>query len=309
MRRWTMSDVSVRNALLLAMGVVAVSFSAVFIREAHAPALTIALYRNAIAAAMVLPVALVRRREELRGLKRGQVAIAVGSGALLAAHFATWIASLSYTTIAASVVLVTASPILVAAASARLFGERVGRTAFVGILVGLAGAAIVSGGDLFVLSARAFGGDLLAIAGAVAAGGYFVAGRRLRRDVSLLTYVALVYTTCALLLFPSALLAGAPLSGFPARTWGLFVLMALVPQMLGHTVFNYLLKDVSATVVAVSIMGEPVGSTLLALAFFGEVPPWTALAGGLLLLGGIYAAVTAPGRERRRLPQTVTPLE
>jgi len=237
------------------------------------------------------------------------VAIAVASGALLAIHFGTWIASLSYTTIAASVVLVTASPILVAAASARLFDERVGRTALVGIVAGLAGAAIVSGGDLFVLSARAAGGDLLAVAGAVAAGGYFVAGRRLRRDLSVLTYVALVYTTCAILLWPSALVAGARLTGFPARTWGLFVLMALVPQMLGHTVFNYLLKDVSATVVAVSIMGEPVGSTLLALAFFGEVPPWTAVVGGLLILAGIYVAVTARGRERRRAVQAVTPLE
>src|SRR5438477_7215871 len=223
---------SVRNALLLAMGVVAVSFSAIFIREAHAPALTVALYRNAFATAIVVPLALARRREELRRLTPRQVAIALGSGALLAVRFATWIASLSYTTIAASVVLVTASPILVAAASSAMFGERVGRTAFAGILVGLAGAAIVSGGDLFVLSARAAGGDVLALAGAVAAAGYFVAGRRLRRDVSLLTYVALVYSTCALLLWPAALVAGARLTGFPARTWALFVLMAAVPQML-----------------------------------------------------------------------------
>ena len=190
----------------------------------------------------------------------------------------------------------TASPILVAAASSAMFGERVGRTAFAGILVGLAGAAIVSGGDLFVLSARAAGGDVLALAGAVAAAGYFVAGRRLRRDVSLLTYVALVYSTCALLLWPAALVAGARLTGFPARTWALFVLMAAVPQMLGHTVFNYLLREVSATVVAISIMGEPVGSTLLALAFFGEVPPWTAVAGGVLILAGIYVAVTVQAR-------------
>ena len=301
---------SIRNAALLTTGVIAVSFSAIFIREAHAPALTVALYRNAFSAALVVPVALARRRRELRTLTRGQVVIALGSGALLAVHFGTWIASLSYTTIAASVVLVTASPILVAAASARLFGERTGRTALIGILAGVVGAAVVSGGDLFVLSPRAAGGDLLAVAGAVAAAGYFVAGRRLRQDVSLLTYVALVYTTCAMLLWPAALISGARLTGFPARTWGLFVLMALVPQMLGHTVFNYLLRDVSATVVAISIMGEPVGSTLLALAFFGEVPPWTAVAGGALILAGIYVAVTAQGRERRRTAEpALTPLE
>jgi drug/metabolite transporter (DMT)-like permease len=291
------------------MGVVAVSFSAILVREARAPALTVALYRNAFAVAMVVPLAIALRRDEIRSLGRRQLGIAVASGAFLAAHFATWIASLSYTTIAASVVLVTASPILVAAASSRLFGERVGRTALVGILAGVAGAAVVSGGDLFVLSPRAAGGDLLAVAGAVTAGGYFVAGRRLRQEVSLLTYVALVYTTCTVLLLPAALVTGSRLTGFPAKTWGLFVLMAVVPQMLGHTVFNYLLKDVSATVVAISLMGEPVGSTLLALAFFGEVPPWTAVLGGLMILAGIYVAVTAAGRDHRRELQPVTPLE
>ncbi len=297
----------VRHAALLAMGVVAVSFSAIFIRLAHAPAVSIAFYRNGFAAALVVPLAVARRRPELRALTGRQGLILTASGGLLAVHFATWIASLSYTTIAASVVLVTASPILVAVASSVLFGERVARRAIAGILVGLAGAAIVSGGDLIVVSGRAAGGDLLAVAGAVAAAGYFVAGRRLRQDLSLLTYVATVYATCALLLWPAAVLSGARLTGFPAKTWGLFVLMALVPQMLGHTVFNYLLKDVSATVVAISIMGEPIGSTLLALAFFGETPPWTAVLGGLLLLAGIYVAVTAEGRARRRQP--VTPLE
>jgi drug/metabolite transporter (DMT)-like permease len=297
----------VRHALLLAMGVVAVSFSAIFIRLAHAPAVSVAFYRNAFAAALVVPLALARRRPELRVLTGRQRLIATASGALLALHFATWIASLSYTTIAASVVLVTASPILVAVASSVFFGERVARRAIAGILIGLAGAAIVSGGDLIVVSARAACGDLLAVAGAIAAAGYFVAGRRLRQDLSLLTYVAAVYATCALLLWPAAILSGAKLTGFPAKTWGLFLLMALVPQMLGHTVFNYLLKDVSATVVAISVMGEPIGSTLLALAFFGEAPPWTAVLGGLLLLVGIYVAVTAQGRTRRRQP--VTPLE
>jgi len=300
---------SPRNGALLAMGVAAVSFSAIFIRLAHAPALSVALYRNAFAAAMVVPLALITRREELRRIRRGQAWIAVGAGALLAVHFATWIASLSYTTIAASVVLVTASPILVAGASWAAFDERVTRTAVAGILIGLAGAAIVSGGDLLVVSARAAAGDALALAGAAAAAGYFVAGRKLRQEVSLLTYVALVYSTCAILLWPAALVAGVRLTGFPAKTWGLFVLMAVVPQMLGHTVFNYLLKDVSATVVAIAIMGEPVGSTLLALVIFGESPPWPALLGGVLLLAGVYVALTAEGRTRRAGRQPVTPLE
>lgn len=301
---------SFRNGVLLAIGVVAVSFAAIFIRYAEAPALTIAFYRQAIAALIVVPLALARRRGELRGLTRAQLVLAVMSGALLALHFATWIPSVKLTTIAASVVLVTSSPIFVAAGSRALFGERITSVAMGGILVGLIGAAVISGGD-FAVSTRALAGDLLALAGAVAAAGYFLAGRRLRQDISLLAYVAVVYATCAVFLLPVAVVGGARLTGFDGQTWVMFVLLALIPQTLGHTIFNYVLKDVSATVVVISIMGEPIGSTLLAVAFFGEVPPWTAVAGGALILAGIYVAVTAQARPRRTVEPApaVTPLE
>ena len=287
-----------RHALLLALAVVAVSFSAIFIRVADAPALTIAFYRTAMAASVALPMAAVRHRKELRGLSRRQVAIAAASGGLLALHFATWITSLSFTSVAASVVLVTTSPIFVAAGGRALFGDRVGPAVLAGIALGLAGAVIVSGGD-FTVSARAAGGDLLALAGAVAAAGYFLAGQRLRAEISLLTYVGVAYTTCTALLLPAVLLSRAPLTGFSGKTWAMFLLLAAVSQGVGHTVFNYLLRDVPATLVAITIMGEPVGSTLLALAFFGEVPPWTAVLGGVLILVGIYVATVGAGRSRR----------
>ena len=265
------------------------SFSAIFIRLAEAPGLTIALYRNVFAGAVVAVLMAARRREELRGVTGPQLRIAVLSGLLLALHFATWIPSLELTTVAASVTLVTASPIVVAALGRLLFGERVSRRTLVGVVVGMAGAALISGGDVAV-SARAAAGDALAFAGAVAAAGYFVAGRRLRRDLSLTTYVGIVYSVCAVALLVVALVARVPLAGFDARTWVMFLLLALVSQLFGHTAFNHLLKDVDATVVAVAVMGEPVGSTLLALMFFGEVPPWTAVVGGCLVLVGIYVA-------------------
>jgi drug/metabolite transporter (DMT)-like permease len=293
---------SPRQVVWLVVGIVAVSFAVIFIREARAPALAIAFYRNAMAAAVLLPLAALRRRDELLGLSRRRLAVAAMAGALLALHFALWIPSVKLTTIAASVVLVTSSPIFVAAGSRALFGERVAPAAVAGILLGLFGAAVVSGGDVRV-SSRAVAGDLLALGGAVAVAGYFLAGRRLRPDVSLLTYVGVVYAACALLLLPVCLLSGSRLSGYDGRTWAMLALLAIVPQGIGHTVFNYLLRDVSATVVAVSVMGEPIGSTLLALAFFGEVPPWTAVLGGLLILAGIYLAVTAEGRARRRLQE------
>jgi drug/metabolite transporter (DMT)-like permease len=285
------------DAPLLVLGVVAVSFSAILIREAHAPSLTIALYRNAIATALLLPVALTRHRAELRALDRRQLGLSLASGAMLAVHFGTWIPSLSYTTVAASVVLVTTQPVWTALGGWLLYGERLRPRALTGVAVTMAGAAVISGGDV-ALSGRAAFGDLLALTGAVAGGAYFLIGRNLRQDLSLVPYVTLVYATCSLLLLPVVLLSGAAISGFPAKTWLMFLLLALVPQIMGHTVFNYLLRFMDPTVVAIAIMGEPVGATLLALAFYGEVPPWTAVAGGVVVLAGIYVAISAQGRWR-----------
>jgi drug/metabolite transporter (DMT)-like permease len=293
---------SPRHLALLALGVVAVSFAAVLIRSADAPALSVAFYRNAMAAAVLLPAGLILHREEFRSLGRREVLTALLAGALLAAHFGTWIPSVTLTTIAASTVLVTTQPLWVALAGHLWFGERVVRTAVLGIAVAFAGAALVSGGDFGLLSGRALLGDALALIGAITAAGYYLAGRRLRRTVSLLTYVGIAYTTCAVLLVPAMLVSGAPFGGFDAGSWWAFLGLAAGPQILGHTAFNYLLRYVDATVVAVAIMGEPVGASLLALAVFGEVPPWSAVAGGALILAGIFIAVTA---QARRVPAAV----
>jgi drug/metabolite transporter (DMT)-like permease len=288
------------NYALLAAGVTAVSFSAIFIRLAHAPAMTMAFWRNLIATAMVVPVAVAVHREAFRALSRRDVVVATVSGALLAGHFATWIPSLRYTTVAASTVLVTTAPVWVAAASAWL-GERVTPATAVGIGVALAGAVVVSGGDLGV-SGRAVYGDVLAFLGAVLAAGYFLIGRRLRQRLPLLVYVSIVYATCTVVLVPVMAVSGSGFTGFPATTWGLFVLMALVPQIMGHTVFNFLLRDLDPTVVTVGIMGEPVGASLLALAFFGEVPQWATVVGGALILAGIYVGITAQARREVPIP-------
>ena len=275
----------------LAGGVAAVSFSAIFIRLAHAPALAMAFWRNVIATALLAPVALLRHRPQFRAMSRGEVLVAGSAGVLLAGHFATWIPSLRYTTVAASTVLVTAAPVFTAMA-ARWTGERVSGRTWAGIAVALAGAMVVSGGDVTV-SGRAVFGDLLATLGAVFAAGYFLIGRSLRRRLPLLVYVTVVYATCAAVLGIVMAAGGTAFTGYPTGTWGLFVLMALLPQILGHTVFNYLLRDLDPTVITVGIMGEPVGASLLALAIFGEVPGWWTAVGGALILAGIYVAVHA----------------
>jgi drug/metabolite transporter (DMT)-like permease len=290
-----------RHLALLALGVVAVSFSAIFIRLADAPALSIAFWRNAIGAGILLPLAIRRHRDELRRLTGTQWATAILSGALLAAHFATWIPSLDYISVGASTVLVTTQPVWVAVIG-RALGRRVDARALLGIALSLAGAVVIFGPDLGSPDAR---GDALALIGAITASGYLLAGQNLRAEVSLLTYVGIAYTVCAVGLAVVVAVAGEPFVGFPATTWLLFLAMALGPQILGHTVFNYLLSDVDPGVISIAITAEPVGSTLLALLFFGELPPWTAIAGGVLILAGI--AVTVRAQERAVVPEV--PLE
>ncbi|MBI3647411.1 MAG: DMT family transporter [Actinobacteria bacterium] len=248
-----------------------------------------AFYRNALAVAILVPAALALHRDELRGLSRGQWAAAVASGALLAAHFALWIPSLSFISVGASTVLVTTQPVWVALLG-RFLGERIEGRTLLGAGLSVAGALAIFGGDLGSSNLR---GDSLALGGAAAAAGYYLAGRSLRRRVSLLTYVAICYSTCAAILAIAVAAAGQPFAGFPPKVWVLFVLMALGPQIMGHTVFNYLLSDVPAPVIATAITAEPIGATLLALAFFAEVPPWTALVGGALILSGIAVTVRA----------------
>jgi drug/metabolite transporter (DMT)-like permease len=284
-----------RNAALLVLGVLAVSISAPLIRLADAPPLAVAFYRNLFAAAVLLPIVAARHRHEVRALGRGDAGGLVLAGALLALHFATWIPSVTLTTVAASTVLVTTQSVWAAAGSRLFFGERIPGPAIAGIAVALAGSVVISGAD-FAVSAQAFVGDLLALAGAVTAAGYLLVGSRLRRRLSLPTYAGIVYATCAALLLPAILLTGTPLAGFEPKVWLMFGLLALGPQILGHTVFNYLLREVDATIVAVAIMGEPVGASLLALVLFGEVPTVAALLGGALILVGIYVAVTAQAR-------------
>jgi drug/metabolite transporter (DMT)-like permease len=290
-----------RHAALLVLGVVAVSTSAPMIRLADAPPLAVAFYRTAFAAAVLLPVATVGRRRELGRLGRGDLAALAVAGGLLAAHFAAWIPSVSLTTVAASTVLVTSQPVWAAAGGRLLFGERIAGAAVAGIGLALAGAGLISGFD-FALSARAFAGDLLALLGAVTAAGYLLTGQRLRQRLSLPAYAGVVYGVCALLLMAAMLVTDTAVTGYEPRVWLLFGLMAAGPQILGHTVFNYLLREVDATVVAVAIMGEPVGASLLALGLFGEVPPVSATFGGALILAGIYVAVRAQSRRRQVAP-------
>jgi len=290
-----------RQAGLLAIGVVVVSFAAPLIRLADAPPLAIAMYRNLFATAILLPLALVLKRGELRSLRRSDVMALGGAGVLLAVHFASWVPSVTLTTVAASTVLVSTQP-LWSAVFARLFlGDRIRRAVAIGIGVALAGAVVISGFD-FTLSTRAFAGDLLALTGAAAVAGHRIVALGPRRRMSLLPLVAVMYGVCAVVLLVVVLVSGTRATGFEAETWLWMALLALGPQVIGHTLFNLLLRDVDPTVIAVAIMGEAVGATLLALALFGEIPSAGAIAGGALLLVGIFVAVRGQSRRAVEAP-------
>lgn len=286
--------------LVLAGGLVAISFSAILVRLAQdeAPSLVIAAGRLTIAGLILLPPALLRRRRELAALAPADWRLAFVSGFFLAIHFAAWISSLAFTSIATSTVLVTTSPLWVGLASPFVLGERVGRRLKIGIALALIGSILISldAGDGGA-GRQPLLGNGLALVGALGASVYFLIGRRLRPRLSLLSYTAVVYGTAALFLLAFALAAGLSPFGYSPATYGLIVLMALFPQLLGHTAYNWALAFLPAAFVIVTLVSEPIGATILAILFFGaaEVPGPATIAGGLIILLGIVIAA----REQR----------
>jgi drug/metabolite transporter (DMT)-like permease len=278
---------------ILALGVVAVSTAALFIREADAPALVIATYRLTIASLPLLLLAAVQRRPVLPG-DRTNLGLTLLAGACLALHFAFWIASVQQTSIITSVVLVTAQPLFVALASSFLLRERVTGGAWLGIAIAAAGAAVMVADDLGQ-DTDTLVGDLFAILGAVFAAAYFLIGRRLRAaGTSWLSYVTLAYSTSAVVLIAMAAIAGETFLGYSARTYGFLVLLALVPQLIGHTALNRSLGYLPAVAVTIAVLGEPVGATVLGAIFLDELPNALEIAGAALILCGVYVGLRTP---------------
>ena len=287
--------------LVLAAGVLVVSTASILIRLAQAegvPSLTIAAVRLGLAALVLVPLAALRSHRELSALSRRDVLLAMGSGALLAVHFWSWIASLEYTSVASSTVLVTTNPLWVGLASLVLLRERLQALALVGIGLSLVGTLLTFAAETTIATAspRPALGNSLALVGAVSASGYLLIGRALRGRVGLLAYVALAYGVAAALLWIGVAVMRSPVTGYSSAAWLCLAALALGPQLLGHTSFNWALRHLSATFVALAILGEPVGSAILAWLLFGERFVPLQLAGFALLLIGI--ALGARGERR-----------
>ncbi|HET7457030.1 MAG TPA: DMT family transporter [Gemmatimonadaceae bacterium] len=294
-----------RPALVLLVALLGISTAGPLVRLSHADPLAIASWRLAFSL-LVVGAALARSggwRQWAR-LRRGDLAVAVGAGVLLALHFWSWNASIGLTTIAASVVLVNMQPAFVALASAAWLHERPERRQAIGIGVAIAGAFVVALPDLLAShpaggAADPILGDLLALVGAVTAALYYAAGRRLRQTLDLWPYVGLVYGACLVTLLAISLSRGVRLVGLPGREYAIFAALAAGPMLLGHTGMNWALKFLPAYVVNLTVLGEPVGATLLAALIpgIGERPTIATLVGGALLLGGVLAT---SGRARVR---------
>ncbi|MDK2383896.1 MAG: DMT family transporter, partial [Candidatus Korarchaeota archaeon] len=228
---------------------------------------------------------------QIRGLSSMERAILLLSGESLAVHFGTWTASLEYTSIAASTVIVDSSPIFVVLLSYLVLGERVNSREVAGISVSFLGASIIAMGHIDKGS-NIFG-DFLALIGSISLAAYLVAGKRLRRKLDLAPYTASVYGISGISLLLTAGAFNVPLYGYPLKEWAIFLALAFIPSGLGHNSYNYALKYLKASVVSVSILGEPIGASILAAILLGELPRATTVIGGALVLGGIYTAVTS----------------
>jgi drug/metabolite transporter (DMT)-like permease len=277
--------------VVLILGIIGVSTGSIFARLADAPALVTAAYRMGLAALILIPIAAWKAGDELRNLSIRDIKLALLSGFFLALHFASWISSLDYTAISNSVVLVNTIPLWVGLFTPLISKDRIRGTTITSIIVSVLGAVIIGFGD-FAIGGNALWGDLLAVIGAVCAAVYLLCGRTLRRKLSLLSYVAICYGSAAVFLWLVVFFLKLPITGYNSQTLTAFWAMALVSQLIGHSSYNWSLKWFSTSLVAVALLGEPIGSTLLAYIIFDEGLTWMKFIVGLFILSAIYIAAS-----------------
>jgi len=278
--------------LSLGIGILAMSSASILIRMAQAegvPSLSIAAWRLALASLVLLPYAAVTRRDEVRSLTRREWLLVALSGVFLGLHFATWIGSLSMTSVASSVVLVSMGPLFVALGSRLFLGERLSAPMAVGIAVAAGGSALIGWADRSADQDKLVG-DLLALTGAVMVAGYLMIGRRVRARRSLVVYIALVYGAAMLTLLLIVWAAGMPMGGFTPQAYGWMLALALIPQLIGHSTLNWALRHLSAAFVAAATLAEPIASSILAYLLLRERITLSVVLGGVLILVGVYVA-------------------
>ncbi|MGZ4670520.1 MAG: DMT family transporter [Blastococcus sp.] len=288
---WAVHRPAGRDVALMAAAVFGISLSGPLTALVVAPVLAIAFWRNAAGAAALVPVLFTRERATLAGLRLRDLRSSGLAGLFLAAHFAAWLPSLSMTTVAASIALVTTTPVWTTLIS-RLAGVRFPAPVWWGLLLAVVGAALIAGVDITV-SLRAVAGDGLALLGAIFAGGYVLAGARARERLATSAYTVVCYSTCAIVLAVAAMIVHVPLAGFSARDWWLIAAITVVAQLMGHTLLNLVLSSVGPTIVSLVILLEVPGSLIVALVLLHQVPPLLALPGMVAVVAGVALVVRA----------------
>ncbi|HEC81463.1 MAG TPA: DMT family transporter [Thermoplasmatales archaeon] len=275
----------------LFISIASVSLAAIFIVSCEAPPLSIAFYRMLFTTLIILPFAVLHKktRTELLSLSSSNFITMISVGFILAAHFALWITSLTKTSVASSVILVTAHPILVASIAHVFFKERLSPVNTLGITFSLLGVTVLLTGN-YGLKTMTLQGNTLALLGGIAAGLYILGGRKLRKTISTTSYVVIVYSTATMVLLILCLTTESPLYNLSIRDYHIILLMAFISGILGHTLYNWSLKYIKASVASVSLLGEPIGSSLLAFAlpWIQQTPSIYTIIGGSIILSGIY---------------------
>ncbi|MFD7521612.1 DMT family transporter [Paenibacillus chitinolyticus] len=281
--------------LAFIVGIIGISFSAIFVRWSEAPVAVTAMYRLLLTNLIMLPF-LFKYTAEIKAIRWKSVFGLIGSGLFLALHFLLWMASLSYTTVASSTALLTLEPIFVMIGAYWLFRQKNNWGTVIGMLIAMIGAAMIGWGD-FRFSGEALKGDLLSIVSAAAVAVHMLLGKTMRQSMSAFVYSFFVFLAAAAALGVYNLAQGTPLTGYSQKDWLMFLLLAIVPTMFGHYLFNWLLKYVKAATVSMSVLGEPLGSTVLAFFLLGEAITGIQIGAGCLLLFGIWLFIRSQGRK------------
>jgi drug/metabolite transporter (DMT)-like permease len=278
----------IRLYFLLPIGIIAISTASIFIKLCVAPALIIATYRMTLASLILLPFA--SYRTVWKEWNKNEIGWLILSGILLAFHFAFWIASLKYTSVASSVVLVTTNPIFVGIGAFFFFKEPIRLNLILGIILSVLGSGLISFGDV-TISGETLIGDGLALLGAIAASGYLLIGRKMRKVQDLFSYIFPVYSIAAVVLAILSLSFRKHFFSYSSSTYLFLFLLAIIPQLIGHTTFNWALKYLPASMVAITILGEPIGSTILAYFILSEGLTIWKILGGISIFAGILIAL------------------
>ncbi|MDE4083986.1 DMT family transporter [Planococcus maritimus] len=268
------------------IGVISVAMSAIFVKMTTADAGVTAFYRMLFSILLMSPIFLYSYLPEIKKLNRRDWAFSAIAGIFLAFHFILWFESLNYTSVASSTVLVTLQPLFAFAGTYFFFKERLSAKTLISGAVAITGSIVIAYGD-FRVSGSALFGDILALIACALITAYLLFGQDVRKRLSLVTYTFIVYGFSTVTLFFYIIVKGESFAPYPKEEWMWFLLLALIPNLLGHTLFNWAVKWVSTNVISIAILFEPVGAAVLAYFILGELVSESQIIGGSIVIAGL----------------------